>query len=268
MLTNNFNIDKEILRYLDNNELSDFCKIKNRYVRRLCNSDSLWILRILDRYSYLAVDPTGTNEDILDSIATKYAQQNSEGPLFWRKLYNYISIIATRTVAKNYINVISKPNMNPVERDELLRTISFILENRQTINHILTSPIFLTPEIKDLLNERILPFLSQSITPYINSFILSTHGITTLDFLKYILISYLDINGGVSDKIYLMLYDDRFSKILEDGIIPDEKLTQEQRDALAQPNIISRINQEGQFIFDNIRNINPLDRRKYDNVKH
>lgn len=43
-LTGNRDTDKITMRYLDKDDISNLCKVKNRYIHSLCTDKSLWLL--------------------------------------------------------------------------------------------------------------------------------------------------------------------------------------------------------------------------------
>ena len=115
-----------------------------------------------------------------------------------------------------------------------------------------TTTFILKPAVKRLLNDQILPYLTPEITENLDKLILSTKGITNLGILRYILIEYMNINGTVSEDLFLELYVDEF--ILSDVINLD--LTETKK-------YDKRVDLEGQFILSHIQNTNPLDRNRY-----
>lgn len=259
------NVDIKTIGYLDDKDLNNFCNIKSRYVHRLCNEKSLWMLRILDKFKYLAT--SDTNEEILDELVSLYAQQiYMNNRLFWRKFYNhlkyitsnlgemYIRYILSSEADPNYINTEEGKNMREFlkreynfRKEQFIKSTGFTYkdtpENRLIIKNVdddIVKPIILKPIIRQLLE----PMIMRWIPQYAQSLIIYTHGITNITMLSSFLVFYLDGYGNIPDEMFSLLYDDDEGLLLKDVAIPEAELPQDYIEFLKSAVIHPRMLQE------------------------
>ena len=67
---------------------------------------------------------------------------------------------------------------------------------------------------------------------YADALLIFSHGWTSIGFMQFVLIKYLDGFGNISDDLFSLLYDDSLFLLLEDMTVPESELTQEQKDYL------------------------------------
>lgn len=268
-LTPNVTTDIQSLRYATDKDLFSYCKIKNRRVQNICNSDSLWMLRILDRFRHLATNPSAPSEDVLEDLSNAYGQNiKSSGDRrdgsdpYWRNLYLYL-ISLPPNLTEAYIDLlINRKGLEYVTalynkklkdfsdrtgykgwtsmEDPIIRS-RFIETNK---------PIVLRPKIKQFVNEYILPAVGnqiEGIQVILNSYILATHGITTKAILQQLLVLYvdhlMDINVVQMDDPEEMLLEEGLDLISDDAAVPESELDF-MRPIIESPELGARIQEE------------------------
>lgn len=265
-LTGNKDADKTTMRYLDREDLSNLCKVKNRYIHSLCTEKSLWMLRILDNFKFLVPDyQKKSNEDILDELL-EYAigvGMDHKNELFWRKFYNYLEYAADN-MTELYLRLVLATENDPNYKNtneyklktNLIRHVYDLRfkqfkersgftkddnnKNRQIFierSKQLRRPVFLKPEIINLLRPILRRFLGPQVAD--NSLIFHS-GIGSIELLSTVLNRYLNMFGEISDDLFSVLYDDEMGLILEDAAIHESKLIKDQIEFLNRNNQVLR----------------------------
>ena len=265
------NVDINTLRYLNDDDLKQFCSVKNKYIHRLCNKDSLWMLRILDHFRSLAPDTLESNEDILNYLVEEYNINIPNDNNFWRNLYFLLTDISNN-LSELYIRTILSPDNREQNYEKIVKILNLRKEQHKKKNldldelnrqNMLGRPIVLKPQIRQLLNETVIPTMAGE---QFNNFILYSRGITDINIVRPLLIFYLNLFGDVSDELFSILYDDLLGYVLEDVAVPEKELTQEEQNFLRDPIIPNRINQEFNVIRNNY--MNRHHHRRYEHLQY
>ncbi len=258
-LTGSPDVDREILLFLPDEDLFEFCRQKNKYIRRLCNDEDLWRARFLQSPLAPLLAP-GLTDPI--EILTEIQRYGRPDITTWRKLYYYVYGIKTN-MGMAFLNSLDQPDERLVELIKHFKEIKhndfraryplgengkITQDSMAELRHKRSKIVKLKPDLLAFLIENILPmYQTHAFGNDLNGFILFSHGFTKLDVLYMIILRYMEYHN-VSDEYYLSLYDDDGEMlILEDAVVPENELRPAEIEYM-QNEGVARVEQEGQLL--------------------
>ena len=222
--------DYLVLHELSDQELGRTCSL-NTYTRRLCSSDAFWMNRLIRRYGHLLA-PGLDNVENVKYIKNAYIPEGTT----WRQYYRWLADLSNKP-GEGYIVALLN------NRQDLLEVIKYKLGRRWAHRRPvfskmgeLVEPVYLKPEVRRFVKEH---FKYRNYPDIGKQLLAAKVGITNFDILLLIFEEYFRINKTPQE--YVDLLTDY--NLIENMKIPDNKLTERQREQINVDNRIT-LNQE------------------------
>ncbi len=200
-----------ILAELSDRELIDTCTV-NKYVNNICNNESFWLNRVLNKYS----NRLGSGKEIRE----KYFSPGTT----WKEYYLWLSNLEDDMFAVANVQIIhNREDLNILFGRDLDEPI--LVSNRGYFQNLNIGPA-------NLINP------AAASLPLNQVLAVRYNGITTLRLLAGIVNLYEKINGP----------NPQLRTDIKNMIIPTNQLTPVQIAALGDPGTATRMNQETQLV--------------------